>query len=123
MLFNLRRYIYALTQYWHWLIIALIPLAAYLLISGVRADRFTLSRTFNINPDYPVAVTTSPVDTISIQSLATAPDHFFTDRLALSSWKRFAETSPGLAKYNFKDNRQCLRRLNHSRLSLARKMT
>jgi hypothetical protein len=108
MLFNLRRYVYALTQYWYWLIIALIPLAAYLLISGVRADRFTLSRTFNINPDYPVAVTTSPVDTISLQSLATAPDHFFTDRLALSSWKRFAETSPGLAKYNFKNKQTML---------------
>lgn len=108
MLFNLRRYIYALTQYWHWLIIALIPLAAYLLISGVRADRFTLSRTFNINPDYPVAVTTSPVDTISLKSLTTAPDHFFTDRLALTSWKRFAETSPGLAKYNFKDKQTML---------------
>jgi hypothetical protein len=121
MLFNLRRYFYALTQYWYWLIFALIPLAAYLLISGVRADRFTLSRTLNINPDYPVAVTTSPVDTISLQSLATAPDHFFTDRLALSSWKRFAETSPGLAKYNFKDKQTMLEAIKSLTLVLNQK--
>jgi|GEM_PF-1786201 len=121
MLFNLRRYFYALTQYWHWLIIALIPLAAYLLITGVRADRFTLSRTFNINPDYPVAVTTSPVDTISLKSLATAPAHFFTDRLALSSWKRFAETSPGLAKYNFKEKQTMLEAIKSLTLVLNQK--
>jgi len=121
MLFNLRRYFYALTKFWYWLIIALIPLAAYLLITGVRADRFTLSRTFNINPDYPVAVTTSPVDTISLRSLATAPDHFFTDRLALSSWKRFAETSPGLAKYNFKDKQTMLEAIKALTLVLNQK--
>ncbi len=121
MLFNLRRYIYALTKYWHWLVIAFIPLAVYLLISGVKADRFTLSRTFNLNPAYPVAVTTSPVDTISLQSLATTPDHFFTDRLALVSWKRFAETSPGLAKYNFKDKQTMLAAIKSLTLTFDQK--
>ncbi len=103
MLFNLRRYIYALSKHLHWLALALIPLAAYLLITGIKADRFTLTRTLQLNPDYPVAVTTSPVDTISLRALATTPNLFFTDPLALSSWRRFAETDPELAKYNFKD--------------------
>ncbi|MCK5681783.1 hypothetical protein KAI46_13325 [bacterium] len=121
MFFNIRRYMYALTQYWHWLIIALIPLAAYLLISGVRADRFTLSRTFNVNPEYPVAVTTSPVDTISLKSLAATPGHFFTDRLALASWKRYAETSPNLAKYNFKNKQTMLEAIKALSLSFDQK--
>ncbi len=108
MLFNLRRYIYALTQRSLWLILALIPLATYLLITGIKADRFTLSRSLQINPDYPVAVTTSPVDTISLNSLVTTPNYFFTDRLALASWKRFAETDPGLVTYNFKDKNTML---------------
>ena len=108
MLFNLRRYLYALTRHSLWLILALIPLAAYLLTTGIKADRFTLSRSLHINPDYPVAVTTSPVDTITMKSLVTTPNHFFTDRLALVSWQRFAETDPGLAKYNFKDKNTML---------------
>ena len=108
MLFNLRRYIYALTQHSLWLTLALLPLAAYLLITGIKADRFTLSRSLQVRPDYPVAVTTSPVDTISLKSLVTTPNHFFTDRLALASWRRFAETDPGLAKYNFNDKNTML---------------
>ncbi len=121
MLFNLRRYFYALTKYRHWLFIAFIPLAVYLLISGTKADRFTLSRSFNINPAYPVAVTTSPVDTISLQSLATTPDRFFTDRLALVNWKHFAETSPGLAKYDFKDKQTMLAAIAALKLTFDRK--
>lgn len=108
MLFNLRRYIYALTQHPLWLILTLFPLAAYLLITGVKADRFTLSRSLQVNPDYPVAVTTSPVDTISLKSLVTTPKFFFTDRLALASWRRFAETDPSLSGYNFKDKNTML---------------
>ena len=108
MLFNLRRYLYALTQHSHWLVLAILPLAAYLLITGIKADRFTLSRSFIVNPDYPVAVTTSPVDTVSLKSLTMTPNHFFTDRLALASWRRYAETDPGLAKYNFKDKNTML---------------
>ncbi len=108
MIFNIRRYLYALTQHLHWLALALIPLATYLLITGIKADRFTLTRSLQLNPDYPVAVTTSPVDTVSLKSLTTAPNHFFTDPLALASWRRFAETDPGLAKYNFKDKNTML---------------
>lgn len=108
MLFNLRRYLFALTKHLHWLAFALMPLAAYLLITGMKADRFTLTRSLKINLDYPVAVTTSPVDTISLKSLVTAPNHFFTDQLALASWRRFAETDPGLAKYDFKDKNTML---------------
>ena len=118
MLFNLRRYLYALTQHSYWLVLAILPLAAYLLITGIRADRFTLSRSLIINPDYPVAVTTSPVDTITLKSLVTTPNHFFTDRLALSSWRRFAETDPGLAKYNFKDKNTMLAAIEALSLSL-----
>jgi len=121
MYFNIRRYIYALTKYWYWLIIALIPLAAYLLITGLRPDRFTLSRTFEINSDYPVAVTTSPVDTISVGSLATTPELFFTDRLALLSWRRFAETSPDLVQYNFKDKQTMLNMIKALSLSFDQK--
>ncbi len=117
MLFNLRRYLYALTQHSHWLPLALIPLAAYLLITGIKADRFTLSRSLHVNFDYPVAVTTSPVDTITLKSLVTT-NHFFTDRLTLSSWQRFAETAPGLAKYNFKDKNTMLAAIEALSLSL-----
>ena len=120
MLFNLRRYIYALTQHLHWLVLALIPLAAYLLITGIKADRFTLTRSLHINSDYPVAVTTSPVDTISLKSLVTTPNHFFTDQLALSSWRRFAETDPGLAKYNFKDKNTMLAAIEALSLSIIK---
>ena len=121
MLFNLRRYIYALTQHSHWLIIAILPLAAYLLITGIKADRFTLSRSLVVNPGYPVAVTTSPVDTISLKSLAMTPNHFFTDRLALAGWRRFAETDPGLAEYNFKDKNTMLAAIDALSLSLGEK--
>ncbi|MEA3332157.1 MAG: hypothetical protein U9Q58_00980 [Pseudomonadota bacterium] len=108
MLFNIRRYIYALTQHSLWLVLALIPLATYLLVTGIKADRFTVSRSLQINPEYPVAVTTSPVDTISLKSLTTTPNYFFTDRLALTGWQRFADTDPGLIKYNFKDKNTML---------------
>ena len=118
MLFNLRRYLYALTQHWHWLVPAMIPLATYLLVTGIKADRFTLIRSLHINPDYPVAVTTSPVDTVSIKSLVTTPNHFFTDRLALASWRRFAETDPGLARYNFRDKNTMLAAIKALSLTL-----
>ena len=121
MLFNLRRYFYALTQHSRWLVLAILPLAAYLLITGIKADRFTLSRSLIINPDYPVAVTTSPVDTISLKSLVMSPNHFFTDRLALASWRRYAETDPGLAKYNFKDKNTMLAAIKALSLSLNEK--
>jgi len=123
MYFNIRRYFYALTKYWYWLIIALIPLAAYLLTTGLKPDRFTISRTFTINRDYPVAVTTSPVDTVSIGSLATTPELFFTDRLALSSWRRFAENSPDLVQYNFKDKQTRFSMIKALSLSLDQKET
>ena len=118
MLFNLRRYLYALTQYSHFLALALIPLAAYLLITGIKADRFTLSRSLLVNFDNPVAVTTSPIDTITLKSLVTIPNHFFTDRLALSSWRHFAETAPDLAKYNFEDKNTMLAAIGALSLSL-----
>ncbi|MBN2808140.1 MAG: hypothetical protein JXR80_01465 [Deltaproteobacteria bacterium] len=120
MIFNLRRYIYALTQHLHWLGLALIPLATYLLITGIKADRFTLTRSLQINPDYPAAVTTSPVDTISLKSLVTSQNHFFTDQLALASWKRFAETDPGLAKYNFKEKNTMLTAIESLSLNLTK---
>jgi len=107
MFFNMRRYLLALIKYQLWLFIALLPLAVYLLVAGYRNDRITVSRTFNINPEYPIAVTTSPVDTITLKHLTTTPTNFFTDRLALESWKRFAETSVALSEYNF-DNKQTL---------------
>ncbi len=118
MLFNLRRYLYALTQHSLWLILALIPLAAFLLITGIKADRFTLTRSLRAHPDYPVAVTSSPVDTISLKSLVTTPNLFFTDRLALASWQRLAETDPGLAEYNFKDKNTILATIEALSLTL-----
>ncbi|MCD6291934.1 MAG: hypothetical protein J7M09_00585 [Deltaproteobacteria bacterium] len=108
MLFNIRRYFYTLTQHLPWLIIALIPLAAYLLISGIKTDRFTVSRSLQVSTDYPVAVTTSPVDTVSLKSLATTPKCFFADRLALTGWQRLAETDPVLAGYDFNDKNTLL---------------
>lgn len=108
MVFNLRRYFYALSQSWYWLVMALIPLAVYLLTTGMRADRYSLTRSLEVNSEYPVAVVTSPVDVTTIKGIITNPSQFFTDRLALVSWKRFAETDPGLATYNFKDKNTML---------------
>lgn len=118
MLFNLRRYLYALSQHSLWLVLAVLPLAVYLLITGIKTDRFTLSRSLIINPDWPVAITSSPVDTISIKSLAVTPKSFFTDRLALTGWQHYAETDPGLAKYNFKDKSTMLAAIEALSLSL-----
>ncbi len=118
MLFNLRRYLYALTRHSLWLVLAILPLAAYLLITGIKTDRFTLSRSLILNPDYPVAVTSSPVDTISLKSLVMTPKSFFTDRLALTGWRRYAETDPGLARYNFKDKSTMLAAIEALSLSL-----
>jgi len=112
MLFNLRRYIYALSQHSPWLLFALLPLAAFLLVSGIKTDRYTLSRSLQVNPDYPVAVATSPVDTISLKSLVTTPKYFFTDRLTLTGWQRFAETDPGMEKYDFTDKKTILKTIN-----------
>ena len=112
MLFNLRRYVYALGQHSPWLLFALLPLAAFLLVSGIKTDRYTLNRSLQINPDYPVAVSTSPIDTISLKSLVTTPKYFFTDRVALTGWQRFAETDPGLGKYDFTDKKTILKTIN-----------
>jgi hypothetical protein len=105
MIFNLKRYFLALKRYLHWFPLALLPLAIFLLISGGRADRFTVTRVFQAPPESPVAVTTSPVDVITLHSLVLVPQDFFSEPLALAGWRRLAETDPGLADYNFHDHR------------------
>jgi hypothetical protein len=71
----------------------------------MKPDRFTISRSLKIDPGSPVAVTTSPIDTITLRSLVTVPKQFFTDRLAVAGWRRFAETDPDLSRYDFSDHR------------------
>ncbi len=105
MVFNIRRYLLALTRHLHWLFLALVPLAIFLLVTGVKPDRFTIIRSLKVDPVSPVAVTTSPVDTVTLRSLVAVPKQFFTDRLALAGWRRFAETDPDLSRYDFRDRR------------------
>lgn len=94
----------ALRRYLHWFPLALLPLAVFLLISGGRADRFTVTRVFEAPAASPVAVTSSPVDMVTLHSLALVPQEFFSEPLALAGWRRLAETDPSLADYNFHDH-------------------
>ncbi len=103
MVFNLRRYFQALVRHLPWLPLVMLPLAVFLLVTGVRPDRFTVVRRARINSESPVAVTTSPVETITLRSLAAVPEKFFADRLALVGWRRAAETDPALSRYDFRD--------------------
>jgi hypothetical protein len=103
MIFNLRRYFQALIRHIYWLPLVLVPLAVFLLIAGVRPDRFTITRVLQVNPENPVAVTTSPVDTVTLRSLVAMSEGFFADRLALAGWRRTAETDPDLSGYDFHD--------------------
>jgi len=116
MIFNLRRYWLAVKRYLHWFPLALLPLAVFLLVSWGRADRFTVTRVFEAPPASPVAVTSSPVDLVTLHSLTLVPQEFFSEPLALAGWRRLAETDPELADYNFHDHRVMARALEHMSL-------
>ncbi|WP_295578550.1 hypothetical protein [uncultured Lamprocystis sp.] len=115
--FYLKRFGIALRTHQRWALLVLLALSLYLIGAALRDVTYTLSR--EVQPytaNLPVAASTSPVDTLTMDVLLADPDLLFLDGFAMTQLQkelRLQPTSDALA------DEHALRRLVHSSLSLS----
>ena len=81
--FLARRYLHGVATRRTWLVAVFLPALIYLGIAASRADRFLVAQDIAISEEAPVASTSNPIDFVSMRKVASNPDSFFQDTLAL----------------------------------------
>ncbi len=81
--YYVRRYLHGLRVRSLWLLLILLPPLAYLALTALRPDRFTVRQDIAISRDAPIALSTSPVDFAKMSDFLAQPAEFFSDRFAV----------------------------------------
>ena len=81
--FLARRYLHGVAARRIWILAVFLPALIYFGISASRADRFLVMQDVAIAEDAPVASTSNPIHFVSMKKVASRPDTFFQDTLAL----------------------------------------
>lgn len=87
-LFIVKRYLTALRLRSSMLLLALIPVALYLVYAAMTPDRCEVYQDVAVSEDAPVAVSTSPVDTIVFSDIQQQPLLLFLDKFAVKELYR-----------------------------------
>lgn len=73
------RYLAALRKRGAWILLAFLPSLAYLAISTIVPDRFTVDQKIAMRKDTPISVASSPVAYTRMGEVMTRPDEFFAN--------------------------------------------
>jgi len=95
--FNIRRYLYGMSKRKLWLLLILVLPIAYLLVSSLRYDRFTIQQNISISKEAPVALASSPTGFQPMKEIAAQPQHFLLHDFALRKLYTYIYT--GTATY------------------------
>jgi len=97
MYFNIKRYLHGLSTRRIWLLLILLPPLAYLVLSAIHADRFSVTRNISISKNSPVALGSTPMGDKPIGEIVSSPDDFFQNSFALR--KLYTEFYAGTTMY------------------------
>ncbi len=87
--FFLKRYGTALRSHKQWALLALLPLALYLIVAAIAGVTYRVSQDFApYSADLPLAASTSPIATIKLNKVVTEPDLLFLDTVALTQLQK-----------------------------------
>jgi hypothetical protein len=78
----------------YWLLLALLPVFAYLAAAATIPDRFRVEQKIAIGADVPVAVEDSPVDFVRLGELTAHPESFFRGDFSIMELSRHLEGYP-----------------------------
>jgi hypothetical protein len=112
MRFYLKWYLYGLRRRPALLAAAFIPLAIFLLLTGIRYDRFGVNITLPVAGDTPLAVRSSPVAVTTVAAHAAAGSRFFAEELTPSTWRRLTMNHPEAGRYDLEQREQWLALIN-----------
>jgi hypothetical protein len=95
MVFNIRRFIYALSRRRFWLLLILLPPIFYIIVSSGSPDRFSIHQKISISKDLVLASGSDGFK--GVKDIVSHPDDFFLNNFAVR--KLFAKLHPGTAVY------------------------
>jgi len=95
MVFNLRRFIYAVSRCRFWLLLILVPPIIYIIVSSGSPDRFSIQQKISISKDLVLASGSDGFE--SVKAVVSHPDDFLLNNFAVR--KLFAKLHPGTAVY------------------------
>jgi hypothetical protein len=95
MVFNLRRFIYAVSRRRLWLLLILLPPIFYIIVSSGSPDRFSIHQKISISKDLVLATGSDGFE--GVKDIVSHPDDFFLNNFAVR--KLFAKLHPGTAVY------------------------
>jgi hypothetical protein len=81
--FNIRRYLYGMSKRKLWLLLIFVLPIAYILVSSIRYDRFTIQQNISISKEAPVALASSPTGFRKMEQIAAHPEHFLLHNFAV----------------------------------------
>ena len=83
MFFHIKRYYYGLIKYRSWLWIAVFPPLLFLAVSSITPNQFLIQQDVRVSQQAPVALMTSPVGHITVQTLLSHPETLFQNKLSI----------------------------------------
>lgn len=98
--FNVKRYLYGALGRRLWLLLIFLTLLAYLALSAIRSDRFSVKQNISIAKGTPVAFVgfgVTPVGLIPMGDIAARPDDFFQNKFTVR--KLYSELHSGPTMY------------------------
>ena len=81
--FNVKRYLYGALGRRLWLLLIFLTLLAYLALSAIRSDRFSVKQNISIAKGTPVAFGVTPVGLIRMGDIVARPDDFFQNNFTV----------------------------------------
>lgn len=117
MRFYVKWFLYGLRRRPALLAAAFIPLLAFLLVTGLSYDRFSVSLVLPLAGSTPVAVRSSPIAVVSVADFAAEGSRFFAEELTPGAWRRLSVRCPAAARYDIKARRQWVALINSLRLT------
>jgi len=97
MYFNIKRYLHGLLRRRLWLLLIFLPPLAYLVLSAIHTDRFSVKQNISISKDSPVALGSTPMGDKPMGEIVSRPDDFFQNSFALR--KLYTDFYAGMAVY------------------------
>ena len=95
MVFNIKRFIYAISKHRFWLLLAFLPPIVYVIVSAGSPDRFSIQQKISISKDLILASESEGVS--GIKHTVSHSDDFFLNNFAVR--KLFTQLYPGTAVY------------------------
>ena len=95
MIFNFKRFFYAISRRRFWLLLIFFPPIFYIVVSAGSADRISIQQKISVSKGLVLA--TGPARLEGIKAIVSRPDDFFLNNFAVR--KLYTELNPGTAVY------------------------